>query len=84
METISQLIDFISENRMKLLEQVLEHVGLTFISLLLAAIIAIPLGIYISRKQKIAASTLAFAGVLQTIPSIALLGFLIPILGIGI
>lgn len=78
------LLAFLEDNRAKLGEQILEHIGLTFFSLLLAAIIAIPSGIAISRRPRLSAAVLGTAGVLQTIPSIALLGFLIPILGIGV
>lgn len=67
----------------KLLQQTIQHIGLTFISLFITVLIGIPLGIYITRNKKAAGIILGFAGVLQTIPSIALLGFLIPILGIG-
>ncbi|MEQ8704073.1 MAG: ABC transporter permease/substrate-binding protein [Phaeodactylibacter sp.] len=81
---MGELITFLGDNRAKLLEQILEHLGLTFISLLLAAAIAVPLGIFITRRPKLSGSVLAFTGILQTIPSIALLGFLIPVLGIGI
>ncbi|MCB0579126.1 MAG: ABC transporter permease, partial [Phaeodactylibacter sp.] len=84
MEQLNLLGQFIADNRSKLLEQVLEHIGLTFISLLLAALVAVPLGIFITRRQKLAGSLLGLAGILQTVPSIALLGFLIPILGIGV
>ncbi|MCB0583963.1 MAG: ABC transporter permease/substrate-binding protein [Phaeodactylibacter sp.] len=83
MEQLTLLWQFLADNRAKLLEQVLEHIGLTFISLLLAAIVAIPLGIFITRRQKLAGGFLGLAGILQTVPSIALLGFLIPLLGIG-
>jgi osmoprotectant transport system permease protein len=67
----------------KLLQQTLQHIGLTFISLLIAVLIGLPLGIYISRHQRASGVVLGFAGILQTIPSIALLGFMIPLLGIG-
>ena len=67
----------------KLLSQVLQHLGLTFLSLLLAIVVGIPLGILISRRRKLANFVLGFAGILQTIPSIALLGFMIPLFGIG-
>ncbi|NBC07782.1 MAG: ABC transporter permease subunit [Bacteroidetes bacterium] len=79
-----ELLNFFAENRAKLLEQVLEHIGLTFTSLLIATLIAVPLGILITRKPKLAGGVLGFTGVLQTIPSIALLGFMIPLLGIGV
>lgn len=74
---------FMLEQREKLAEQTLTHIGLTFISLLLAVLIGVPLGIFISRRVKFAGSVLGMAGILQTIPSIALLGVMIPILGIG-
>lgn len=80
---MSAFLEFLANNTSKLLEQCFEHIGLTFISLFLAAILAIPLGIWITRKEKYASIILGIAGVLQTIPSIALLGFMIPILGIG-
>lgn len=67
----------------KLFEQTFAHVGLTFISLLLSIIIGIPTGIWISRKKQWSGTVLGIAGILQTIPSIALLGFMIPLLGIG-
>lgn len=67
----------------KLLSQTLAHIGLTFISLLLAIIIGLPLGILIAEKRKLSGAVLGVAGILQTIPSIALLGFMIPLLGIG-
>ena len=80
---MSQYLQFLNENSSKLLEQLLEHIGLTFLSLLLAIMVAVPLGILISKKPKWASITLGGAGILQTIPSIALLGFMIPLLGIG-
>ncbi|HWK02964.1 MAG TPA: ABC transporter permease/substrate-binding protein [Puia sp.] len=67
----------------KLLQQTLEHIGLTFISLMIAVLIGLPLGIYITRHKKAAGLVLGAVGILQTIPSIALLGFMIPLLGIG-
>ena len=77
------LWSFMSQQSGKLLEQVLTHIGLTFISLFIAVVIGLPLGILISRKQKLSGIVLGTAGILQTIPSIALLGFMIPLLGIG-
>ena len=75
---------FVRDHADKLLEQTLTHVGLTFLSLLVALLIGVPLGILIARRQRLASSVLGVAGVLQTVPSVALLGFLIPVLGIGI
>lgn len=77
------LWSFMRQEHSKLLEQTVQHLGLTFVSLLLAILIGLPLGTWIARKKQFAGSVLGFAGVLQTIPSIALLGFMIPLLGIG-
>lgn len=81
---MNDFFTFLQENKETLAQLVLEHVGLTLLSLFLACIIAIPLGVLIARRPKAAGLTLGAAGILQTIPSIALLGSLIPILGIGV
>lgn len=60
-----------------------EHLQLTFIALFIANLIAIPLGILLTRHKKWAESIIGVAAVFQTIPSLALLGFMIPFLGIG-
>lgn len=66
-----------------LIRQTLEHIRLTFIATLLAILFAVPLGIFITFRKKIAAFILSFTGIIQTIPSLALLGFMIPLFGIG-
>jgi osmoprotectant transport system permease protein len=81
--TQQSLWQFIIEQQEKLLTQVVQHLGLTFLSLLLAIVVGVPLGILIARKRKFSSPVLGFAGILQTIPSIALLGFMIPVFGIG-
>lgn len=77
------LFEFMRQQSDKLLVQTLQHIGLTFISLFVAVLIGLPLGIWIARKKQFSGSVLGIAGILQTIPSIALLGFMIPLLGIG-
>ncbi len=77
------LWQFIVEQHEKLLSQIVQHLGLTFLSLLLAILVGVPLGILISRRKKFASAVLGIAGILQTVPSIALLGFMIPLFGIG-
>jgi len=77
------LWQFLVEQQHKIFIQVIQHLGLTFIALLFAIAIGLPLGILISRKKKLATPVLTIAGILQTIPSIALLGFMIPVFGIG-
>ncbi|QEM13018.1 ABC transporter permease/substrate-binding protein [Mucilaginibacter rubeus] len=77
------LWQFMQQQSGKLQEQTLQHIGLTFISLCIAVLVGLPLGIFIVRKKQLSGLVLGIAGVLQTIPSIALLGFMIPLLGIG-
>ena len=83
MQDQETLWQFMMQQSGKLWSQTLTHIGLTFISLLIAVVIGLPLGIFIAHRKRWAGSVLGFAGVLQTIPSIALLGFMIPLLGIG-
>jgi len=83
MEQNDSLWQFAVQQSDKLYSQTLAHLGLTLIALILAMLIAIPLGILIARRTRAAGVVLGIAGVLQTIPSIALLGIMIPILGIG-
>jgi len=83
MDQQQSLWQFMHQESAKLLQQTMEHIGLTFISLLIAVLIGLPLGIYITRHKKAAGFVLGTVGILQTIPSIALLGFMIPLLGIG-
>jgi osmoprotectant transport system permease protein len=59
------------------------HLKLTFIALLAAMVLAIPLGILVYRLREAARPVIYVAGTLQTIPSIALLAFMIPLFGIG-
>lgn len=59
------------------------HLYLVAVSLALAVIVGIPLGILAARSRAVAGATLGITGVLQTIPSLALLAFLIPMLGTG-
>ncbi len=63
---------------------VLQHVSLTLIAVLLAVVVAIPSGILLTRKRVLAAPVLGVAGVIQTIPSLALLAFMIPLPGLGL
>ncbi|WMJ79807.1 glycine betaine ABC transporter substrate-binding protein [Clostridium sp. MB40-C1] len=60
-----------------------QHLGLTVAAVVVAIIIGVPLGILITRKKKLAGFIIGVTNVIQAVPSLALLGFLIPILGIG-
>jgi len=60
-----------------------EHLFLVLISLFVAILTSIPLGIFASKNEKLGKLILGFVGIVQTIPSLALLVFMIPLLGIG-
>lgn len=61
-----------------------EHIFLAGIAMVIAIIIAVPLGIILTRFKKVAESVIGVTAIIQTIPSLALLGFMLPIFGIGV
>jgi len=74
---------FILENRSEVLELTLEHLWMVAVSTLLAVLIGIPLGILITRWPALDKPVLGSANIVQTIPSLALFGFLLPVPWIG-
>jgi len=62
----------------------LRHLMLSAVSLALAALVAIPFGLVLERRRRLAEPLVRVTGLLQTIPGIALLAFMIPLLGIGV
>jgi osmoprotectant transport system permease protein len=77
------LWQFMLQNRTEVLELTLEHLWLVGISTLLAVLIGIPLGILITRWPALNKPVLGGANIIQTIPSLALFGFLLPAPWIG-
>jgi osmoprotectant transport system permease protein len=67
----------------ELLQQTVTHIWLSGAAVLLAVLVAVPAGIFLTRRQKLAEPVMTAIGLLQTIPSVALLAFMIPFLGIG-
>ncbi len=67
----------------EILERTLEHLLLVVISITIAVLIGIPLGILITRRQDLRQPVLGIANIMQTIPSLALFGLLIPVPIIG-
>jgi osmoprotectant transport system permease protein len=74
---------FLQQNWPELFEHLREHLWLVFISTLIAVAIGIPTGILLTRKKSLRSPILGIANVMQTIPSLALFGFLIPLPFIG-
>lgn len=83
MSIFSQYISFMLERQDQILELTTQHLYLTFIAVFFAVLVAVPLGITITRFEKAAGIVVGIANAVQALPSLALLGFLIPILGIG-
>lgn len=76
-------INYIIENKDQIISLCIEHIELTSLALIIAIIIGVPIGILISYKKKLNKPVLGITSVTQAIPSMALLGFMIPFLGIG-
>ena len=77
------VFQYISRNSEQVLRLTLEHIELTAIAVGLAVLIGVPLGILISYFRKASKSVVGGANIVQAIPSMALLGLAIPLLGIG-
>ena len=75
---------YLFEKRGIILLSALRHMEVSAIAVLLSVVIAIPLGILITRYRKIAHVVVNSANIGQTVPSLAILGLVIPILGIGL
>ncbi|SFE24708.1 osmoprotectant transport system permease protein [Lentibacillus persicus] len=77
------MMEFFAENGNELLFKTWEHFYISLVAIVLGVIVAVPLGVLLSRVPKFADRFISFIGVLQTIPSLAILAFFIPIVGIG-
>lgn len=77
------VLRFILDNHTQVLELTLEHLWLVGISTLFAMMIGIPLGISIAHWPRFNKPVLAGANIIQTIPSLALFGFLLPVPWLG-
>ena len=77
------MMDFLRNNGQELFKKALEHLEISVIALLIAIIVAVPIGIMLSRMKRTSNVVLTIAGVLQTIPTLAVLTIMIPIFGVG-
>ena len=77
------MIEFLQVNGQELFQKTIEHFYISFVALLLAMVVSIPLGIVLTRTKKLAKIVLSIASVLQTVPSLAVLAIMIPFLGVG-
>lgn len=80
---MTEFLTTLNERKGQLLSTLIEHIQLSFIALLIAVLIGVPLGISLTKQKNVAEVIINIAAVLQTIPSLALLGLMIPLFGIG-
>ncbi|MGE7624494.1 ABC transporter permease [Viridibacillus sp. NPDC096237] len=77
------MIDFITQNGGDILKKTWEHFYISAIALFLGIVVAVPLGILLSKLKRTAKIVLGITSVLQTLPSLAILAIMIPFLGVG-
>ena len=77
------LLEFLRQNGALIWQSTLEHVQLVFFALLLAVATGVPLGILITRRPWLSRPILGFANAVETVPSLALFGFLLPVPWLG-
>ncbi|HVR98586.1 MAG TPA: glycine betaine ABC transporter substrate-binding protein, partial [Thermoanaerobaculia bacterium] len=77
------LLRYLWEERSTVARRTLEHLGLCAAALALGVLIAVPLGLWLERRRRMAEPAIRALGLTQTIPSLALLAFMVPFLGIG-
>ena len=74
---------FLKQYGLDILTRASEHLWLSLLAVIGAVLIGVPLGVLIARNAKWQTPVLGFANIVQTVPSLALFGFLLPILGLG-
>ena len=72
-------LSFVVERRAELGEMFLQHLFLVLVATGIAVALGVPLGLLLTRRPRLARPVMGFASVMQTVPSLALFGFLIPI-----
>jgi len=77
------VFDFLITNRAEVFQLTMEHLGLVGVAMMLATAIGIPLGIIVTRHAPLKRWVMGIANVIQTVPSLAMFGFLIPVPFIG-
>jgi len=88
-EAFMEFFEYIGKNADKIAEELLRHLEIIAIAVPIAILIAVPIGIAVSRKPRLAEVVLKIASILMTIPSLALFGIMVVLLaplkaGIGI
>jgi len=80
---VTSVVGFWLANRQELASLVGEHVLLVVISTAIAVAVGVPLGVFAARRPRLASPLVAIANVVQTVPSLAMFGFLLPVPLVG-
>lgn len=80
---MAQFFQVLLDRKDQIIALTIQHLQLTLLAVLVAVIIGVPIGLYISKNKRLADFVIGIANLVQAIPSLALLGFLIPVVGIG-
>ncbi|MFL0249660.1 glycine betaine ABC transporter substrate-binding protein [Clostridium neuense] len=80
---MGSFINFTLDRKDQIFNLFLQHIELTVFAVVVSIIVGVPLGILITRVRKLSTPIIGIANIAQSIPSLALLGFLIPVFGIG-
>ncbi|MCY9185401.1 ABC transporter permease [Bacillus halotolerans] len=80
---MDHIIEFLQTNGGELLYKTYEHITISLLAVILGVAAAVPLGIVLTRMKKGAGSIIGIVNIIQTLPSLAILAFFIPLLGVG-
>lgn len=78
-----EFFKFAFEQREMIWKATGEHIFISLLSVMLGIAVSVPLGVFLTRRRKIANIVLGVTGIIQTIPSIVLFGLALPVLGLG-
>lgn len=77
------MLDYVTRHYDDLLTSLFQHIVLTLVSLLIAMIIALPIGYWLSKNRKVAIPILSVLSIIYAIPSLGMFALLIPLVGLG-
>lgn len=80
---MASFFQFMISQKSQIIDLLVQHISLTLIAILIAILVGVPLGIIVSRVSFLRKPIIGFVNLIQAVPSMALLGLLIPLLGIG-
>lgn len=83
METLNQLWQYYAQNGTYVLSEIFRHFLMSAYGVLFAAIVAIPLGIFLARHSRLSPFVFSIVNIIQTIPALAMLAVLMLVMGLG-